>query len=445
MWMGRNGVGDPAWRVAFGEWMKWGMVLDRDMMTEEQQRIAWGRLRLGIFGVGLWVGLALVALVGLKWGEPVTLTGWEVMAGVMGVVVMQGILDWVGGLVLMPEPRPGLGTWLGGWFRGVLIQTGVMAGMGVLAWGSFRFSGGFCGGVAVGSVILVWIRPMLLRLMSGGRMGWETVGGRRMQVVEVEDRGFTGGVRWGWGRVKELIPRHWLKTVSEEELGVELERRRWQLEQRLPRRVWWLLLGWNLIGVELGSRLLGFRDMPEWNALVAYGCWMTVWCFVGLLVLPSASRGSVHAADRAVTQLDRDPRPWIRRFAALTGEDGSSGATVQAVFYPIPSTALRLGRLQEGGGGRDRVVVGEPGTEQPLLFVGDPDAAGAGGALQRGATGVVGVPAGCLTGESLACHGLPWSAAFPHFATTVQSPPFKSWDAFTTTSWRPWAAPRWSA
>jgi hypothetical protein len=189
-------------------------------------------------------------------------------------------------------------------------------------------------------------------------MVWEMVEGRRMPVVEVTDPGFTGGLAWGMGRVRELIPRRWLTTVPAEELGVELARRRWQLEQGLARRVWWLLLGWNLIGVELGSRLMGFRELPEWNAVVAHGCWMTLWCFVGLLVLPTASRGSVHAADRAMLRLGRDPRSWIRRFAGLTGEDGSSGATVQAVFYPIPSTALRLARLEKGLDGGDEWLMG---------------------------------------------------------------------------------------
>ncbi len=157
------------------------------MMNDEQQRIARGRLRIGILGVGLWVGLATLGLVGLKWGDPTELSGSVVLAGLLGLTLMQGIPDLVGGMFLMPQPRPRFRVWLGRWIRGVLIQGGILVGMGVLGLISFRLVGGFCGSVAVGSMILAWIRPMLVAVLAGGRSGWETVGGRKVRVVEVED------------------------------------------------------------------------------------------------------------------------------------------------------------------------------------------------------------------------------------------------------------------
>jgi len=328
------------------------MVRDWEMMNDVQLRMARARLRLGIVGVGFWVVLAVSGLVGLKQDATGVLSGWMLVGGVLGLVLVQGVLDGMGGMFLMPPPRPGWATWLGHWLRGVSIHTGVLMGMGLLSVASFRFSGGFCGAVAVGSLILAGIRPGLLGMMAGSRMGWELVDGRRMRVVEASDPGFTGGLSWGWGRVMELVPKRWLGTLPADELGVELERRRWQLQHALPRRAWWILLGWNLAGVELGSRLWGFREMPEWNALAGHACWMTLWCFAGLLVLPSLSRGTVYAADRAVLDSGLDPRPWIRRLPQLTGEDGSSAAAVQAVFYPIPATTLRLAALGRNEAGR---------------------------------------------------------------------------------------------
>ena len=72
---------------------------------------------------------------------------------------------------------------------------------------------------------------------------------------------------------------------------------------------------------------------------------MTLWAFIGLLILPALSRPAVFAAVRAAAESGFDPRPWITRFPVLIGENGSSNSAVQVVFYPIPSAALRLRQL----------------------------------------------------------------------------------------------------
>ena len=69
---------------------------------------------------------------------------------------------------------------------------------------------------------------------------------------------------------------------------------------------------------------------------------MTLWAFGGLLTLPSLSRRAVFAADRAAMDAGHDPRGWIARFPGLVGEDGGSNATVQTIFYPVPSARRRL-------------------------------------------------------------------------------------------------------
>ncbi len=73
---------------------------------------------------------------------------------------------------------------------------------------------------------------------------------------------------------------------------------------------------------------------------------MTLWTFLSLLILPVASRAAVLAADRAAAESGLDPSSWIRRFPAMTGEDGSPRASIQNIFYPIPSAGIRLRSLQ---------------------------------------------------------------------------------------------------
>ena len=62
-------------------------------------------------------------------------------------------------------------------------------------------------------------------------------------------------------------------------------------------------------------------------------------------MLPALSRKAVFAADRAAADSGHDPRAWITRFPDLVGEDGSPNAAVQTIFYPVPSTEMRLRQL----------------------------------------------------------------------------------------------------
>lgn len=79
--------------------------------------------------------------------------------------------------------------------------------------------------------------------------------------------------------------------------------------------------------------------------MLLQACWMTLWGFVGLLVLPSLSRSSVFGADKAAAAEGCDAEGWIRQVPLITGEDGSGRVLLQRIFYPIPSTEERLRHL----------------------------------------------------------------------------------------------------
>jgi Zn-dependent protease with chaperone function len=97
-----------------------------------------------------------------------------------------------------------------------------------------------------------------------------------------------------------------------------------------------------LTGCQVGALVLGFANRTPEQAVLLQSLWMTLWGFFGLLVLPSFSRTSVFAADRAAAALGFDVKSWIRAFPSITGEDGNAKKLVQRVFYPIPSTEERL-------------------------------------------------------------------------------------------------------
>jgi hypothetical protein len=220
--------------------------------------------------------------------------------------------------------------------------------VGVVGTLSLRWTGGFCTGVVVSSVLLALGRGFLFSVVSGGGIRKAAMeGGETVSVSRVGDPAFTGGVV-GFGRgATILLPESWMDRVPRPELAVEVFRRRWQIRQGLPGRAFLLVLAWNLIGAWVGGMVVDLSPLPLGHALMGLACWMTLWTFASLLVLPVLGRGTVLAADRAAADAGLDPSEWIRLFPKLTGEDGNSRATLQNIFYPIPSAELRLRSLKE--------------------------------------------------------------------------------------------------
>jgi hypothetical protein len=188
-------------------------------------------------------------------------------------------------------------------------------------------------------------RRHLLRAIGGVATTESAHDGENILVIAVKDPAFTGGIVGLGRRAKSLLPTRWLIILPKPELAAESSRRRWQIANALPARAFMLILLWNLLGTFIGTRVLHLADRTPAVALLGHACWMTLWAFASLLVLPALSRKAVFAADRAAADSGHDPRAWITRFPDLVGEDGSANPAVQTIFYPVPSTEMRLRRL----------------------------------------------------------------------------------------------------
>ena len=314
-------------------------------MNPEQTRLARRRLALGITNVGFWV---LAAAGGLLWllihgTGAVSLSRDGVI--LLGATAIQAGFDWLGGAVLMPAPRPTGQRFLRSWLPGALEHLLILAGVGTLSYASFRVSGGFTPAIVLATVGLAWLRPWVLRAVAGVRVARTADDGGTVLAAQTDDPAFTGGiVGWGSG-APSLLPASWLQNLPGPELAAERRRRRWQVADGLPGRTLLLVLGWNVSGAALGAWVFRFAAHPPAGALLLHACWMTLWTFGSLLILPSLSRQAVFAADRAARDAGENPRAWITHFPALGGEDGGANGLVQAIFYPVPSAARRLRRL----------------------------------------------------------------------------------------------------
>lgn len=314
-------------------------------MNPLQTQLARRRLLLGITNVGFWVLVAAGGLWTLLRCSPDTITPRTLALVLAGAVVVQAGFDLVGGFVLMLAPRPSPGRFLARWLPGVLVHTLVLGAVGWLSVTSFRLTGGFVPAVVVATAGLAWARHSLLAAAGGTATAAGAWQGEPVLVADASDPAFTGGIVGRGRRATSLLPAAWAGGLPAGEVAAEARRRRWQIERGLPDRAFLLILGWNVLGTAAGAFVSGYAGRSVEQALLLHACWMTLWTFASLLLLPSLSRRAVFAADRAALDAGDDPRAWIERFPTLVGEDGAANGLVQTIFYPVPSARERRERL----------------------------------------------------------------------------------------------------
>lgn len=315
-------------------------------MTELQLTNARRRLALGILNVGFWVAVSIAGIFRVSRGGMAPVHTAGLLQILCVVVAVQSLFDFTGGIILMPPggtaaPRQFPLRWI----RGVLAHSSLLCLSGVLSYWSFRLWGGFSAAVLLSSAGLFFCRRHVLRLVAGVRARSSDFARCAGWGVGSTDPSFTGE-SCGIGRgAVILLPERWKTLLSASQMAIVVGRRLWQLENNLPARSLLSCLCWNLAGCQAGAFLLELPGrLPEQAMLLQY-FWMTLWGFLGLLILPGISRSSVFAADRAAAARGLDVESWIQSFPNITGEDGNPGALVQRVFYPIPSAGERLSRL----------------------------------------------------------------------------------------------------
>ena len=314
-------------------------------MTVQQRDNARRRLALGISNVGFWVLTATVGLIGtvserLPAPKPVDLAVLLISA-----VTVQSAFDWVGGTLLMPANPNSPQRFLFPWIRAVIIHTALLTLSGALCYGNFLLCKDFCLAVTITSCTLFASRKRLLQWVAGTSAQPSRSGNTPVLIADSSDPSFTGdSCRLGLRSIP-LLPARWTSCLTKSQLETVTFRRQWFIKNHLPLKAFACSLAWNLSGCWVGSLLLHLRERPIEQALLLQSVWMTLWSFVGLLVLPTLSRSSVFAADYATSVNGFDAASWIRKYPSLTGEDGNAKSIMQRLFYPIPSTNERLRAL----------------------------------------------------------------------------------------------------
>jgi hypothetical protein len=316
------------------------------------------RLRLGIVCVGTFVVAAAVLLAvdapgvllpeasSWAWTDPAWIA---VLIGLYAVV--SAPFDFVGGLVL--PRRHGRRTANGGfgaaWARGVVAHGAALIAVGLALLAAGRVGGDPAALLAATALMLVMLGTQVR--IAGVVGDVRRVGDDRLRAG---DPSFVGGVTGLPGRDRVMLSARWDGETARVQ----------GLRREAVRRSGSRALGVALAtAFTLGGMALALVVTPasatSIAGLVTLSLWMTLWSFLGLLVLPTPSRRAVVAADRAAISAGVSRAEMARVLAGLDAEQEDErrrGRLVETIFHPVPSLERRLAAL----GGRDAPTLPQP-------------------------------------------------------------------------------------
>lgn len=325
------------------------------------------RLWLGISGVGSLVTLATILLITgqpYRWLSSAPVFGWSECVQLIAVVMLFSAwlvpLDSLGGYLLPKTYRKSeqsFGAWCRQYIRGILSQSTIFVVSGamlILLSQSFGLVG-VIGGVCAGSLFCFMIRNWIMGKQEVANLEVEEkifdattmIQSWRVFVPKVivrdhTDVGFTGGII-GWGKnAKIVIPKAWLDYPTEE-LAVAIARRAVAIDNGSYSRGLVISICWNVTGILLCGVIPG-GGFSSVAALVTSICWFTIWSFIGLLFLPSASRHASLSIDRELLKRGM-PTILIQSTAAMMDrmqdDEPDRPKWIERIFHPVPNVTSR--------------------------------------------------------------------------------------------------------
>jgi hypothetical protein len=317
----------------------------------------------GVSGVGAFVAFALVMYL---WQLPATMfpfdggplwAEWAALVTLFKIYVLISLpFDFLGGYWL-PCKYNRLCLmfpvfWMK-WVRGVLTQGAVMTGSALILFEAGRRGGVWAAAGVLALLQLILIAAQLPLAQWAGALKRRPGGPAGSVVLSGFDAGFSGGYAGLPGLEKHVLPAHWLDALPPESLRAVLLRRAAILASGARLRGVLLAMAWNLGGFILCAQLPGAGVGRLWEFVTTL-MGMTLWSFLGLLLLPSLSRPAVFAADRAALAQGAEPealRHAITEIDQWQEDEPSRGRWLERIFHPVPAAARRLRALDQPAGG----------------------------------------------------------------------------------------------
>jgi hypothetical protein len=166
----------------------------------------------------------------------------------------------------------------------------------------------------------------------------------RLKVVDTADEGFVGG--WSSLLPRTLVvPRRW-ELLPADVLAAQLARRAVVAESGAHVRGVLGAILFNTLGFVVVLQLTGAAPATA-AGIVTIMAGMTLWAFLGVLVLPTPSRAAVYAADAAAaaTVGVAAVKTSIERLDKWQDDEPTRTPNIERIFHPVPARANRLARL----------------------------------------------------------------------------------------------------
>jgi hypothetical protein len=291
--------------------------------------------------------------------------GWREISQLVGVMFGLALviapLDFLGGYYL---PRKygkstcSLKKWASFYLPALLAHGGLYVAVCAIIIAIAQSVGKFAGisFVVLATGGLVWFRSALMsfrRISLGtdsvrlddalGHLRRWSIKWSPVQIVTHTDDAFTGGIVGvgPWTRI--VIPHGWLKALSSEALAVVLARRSLAISSGSYRRGLILAGLWNIAGFTACATLpgCGIASVAELTTLL---CGFTLWSFVGLLILPSASRRASSQMDHLLAERGIADDLIVlsaKSLDRLQDDEPQRPRWIERIFHPIPSVASR--------------------------------------------------------------------------------------------------------
>ncbi len=328
------------------------------------------RLFLGISGVGsatLAAALLLffdVPAQGLSTSAAQSLPRALFSLGAFLLLVILAFLsfDLIGGAWLVRR-RVWASMWLARWARGASVQLMLWLGSAALllmaaraagaagAIGAFvllQFALAACRGALSGVIAQLTPQPLpdVMR-QAAQRAGLDPA---RIRCVDTPDEGFVGGYTGIRARTL-MVPLLWAQ-LPESALTAQLTRRRLIGESGAHLRGVLGAIAWNTLGLATVVLATG-ADLATSAGILTMAAGMTLWAFLGVLVLPTPSRLAVFAVDRAAAQLVGGPtvQNAVELLDRWQDDEPSRSRRVETIFHPVPSRTTRAMKLAQSSAG----------------------------------------------------------------------------------------------
>ncbi len=326
------------------------------------------RLFLGICNVGTIVLLSLFFLANrlpdrcfLGQGLGMS-TIIQLIAIQFCYVLVSAPFDIIGGLVLPTRHARGnfqINAVLPKWLRAVALQMVVFVSFGtslILAETNYGLFGGLCLFLTYLVFLTVFQSTFLNFVATAFQTNEKTYRDApldtdskpgQIRLHSSLDSGFSGGITGLPGFEKIIIPTGWIENLPKTVVKTEVLRRLAAISTGSRTRGVLIAFAWNLVGFFICHTLIGgpVNSVAKFADLVLI---FTLWCFVGLLILPTISRAGVIEVDHYVLENNATMENLVvtmRSLDRLQEDEPSRNETIETIFHPIPCVDNRISCL----------------------------------------------------------------------------------------------------